>query len=70
MAEATENDLRERIENAAYEKLPVAKIQPNPFQPRRFFEQDALRGLGESIKQMGLLEDVLVRPAGDHFEWS
>jgi ParB/RepB/Spo0J family partition protein len=61
-------DLRERIEGAAYAKVPVDKIRPNPFQPRRFFEQDALRGLGESIKQMGLLEDVLVRPAGDGYE--
>jgi ParB family transcriptional regulator, chromosome partitioning protein len=68
MSDVSPNDLRERIENAAYAKLPVAKIRPNPFQPRRFFEQDALRGLGESIKQMGLLEDVLVRPAGDGYE--
>lgn len=68
MPEATETDLRLRIENAAYAKLPVKDIRPNPFQPRRFFEQDALRGLGESIKQMGLLEDVLVRPAGDGYE--
>ncbi|GEM_PF-4619511 len=62
------DDLRQRIENAAYAKLAVETIVPNPFQPRRFFEQDALRGLGESIKQMGLLEDVLVRPSGEGYE--
>lgn len=61
-------ETRERIEGARYMKIPVGQIQPNPYQPRRFFDQRALRSLAESIKQIGLLEDILVRPKGDHYE--
>jgi ParB/RepB/Spo0J family partition protein len=61
-------ETRARIEGARYLKIAVSQIQPNPHQPRRFFNQETLRSLAESIKQIGLLEDVLVRPKGDHYE--
>jgi ParB family chromosome partitioning protein len=41
---------------------------PNPRQPRRFFDSDALRGLAVSIRKVGLLEDILVRPSGEKYE--
>lgn len=64
----SESDLSERVARARYEQLPIEKVQPNPDQPRRFFDQDALRALADSIQQVGLLEDILVRPKGDHYE--
>jgi ParB/RepB/Spo0J family partition protein len=60
--------LSERVAHARYEKLPIEKVQPNPDQPRRFFDKEALRALADSIQQVGLLEDILVRPKGDHYE--
>lgn len=48
-------------------KLPVAKIDPNPVQPRTRFDTDALRKLADSIQRDGLLQPVLVRLAGDRY---
>ncbi|MDE6182634.1 MAG: ParB/RepB/Spo0J family partition protein, partial [Eubacteriales bacterium] len=41
--------------------LPVAKIIPNPYQPRKIFNQNALVDLAESIKIYGVLEPICVR---------
>jgi ParB family chromosome partitioning protein len=49
-------------------ELPVGQIRPNPHQPRSEFAQDDLRELAESIREVGLLQPVVVRPAGDGFE--
>jgi len=48
--------------------LPLAQIQPNPFQPRRHFEPEALAELAASIRAQGVLQPVLVRPLGSGFE--
>lgn len=59
--------LSERVRCAAYRPVPVDQIEPNPEQPRRFFDQEALRALADSIKSIGLLEDILVTPRGDKY---
>jgi ParB family chromosome partitioning protein len=41
--------------------VPVELIDPNPNQPRHTFDEEALLALGESIKQRGVLQPVLVR---------
>jgi ParB family transcriptional regulator, chromosome partitioning protein len=41
--------------------LPVASIQPNPWQPRKLFSDDGLASLAESIREVGLVEPVVVR---------
>ncbi|HEX7089300.1 MAG TPA: ParB/RepB/Spo0J family partition protein [Longimicrobiales bacterium] len=43
--------------------VPIADIAPNPFQPRREFREEELAELAESIRQNGLLQPVVVRPA-------
>jgi ParB family transcriptional regulator, chromosome partitioning protein len=40
--------------------IEVEKIQPNPYQPRREFEQDKLRDLADSIRQYGVLQPLVV----------
>ncbi len=47
------------------QKLFIRDIIPNPNQPRRTFQKDALQELAESIKQFGVLQPILVRPAKD-----
>ncbi|MFN5317762.1 MAG: ParB/RepB/Spo0J family partition protein [Bacteroidia bacterium] len=44
--------------------LPVNQIEANPFQPRSFFEEEALNELAESIRHMGLIQPVTVRKMG------
>jgi ParB family chromosome partitioning protein len=43
-------------------RLPVDLIAPNPRQPRQSFDQDALFGLSESVRERGVIQPVLVRP--------
>ena len=49
-------------------ELPIASIRPNPYQPRAHFDEEALGELSDSIREVGLLQPVLVRPAGDGYE--
>lgn len=44
-------------------ELAVEDISPNPDQPRKHFDQDALRSLAESIRERGVLEPIIVRPS-------
>jgi len=50
------------------QRIPVSRIRPNPFQPRREFEPEALAELEASIKANGLLQPVTVRRKGDSYE--
>ncbi|MDN4165258.1 ParB/RepB/Spo0J family partition protein [Cytophagales bacterium LB-30] len=42
-------------------EIPVEEIETNPFQPRTFFDQEALRELSESIKVQGIIQPITVR---------
>lgn len=42
-------------------RIPVDMIEPNPFQPRMSFDQDALQELAVSIKTFGLIQPITVR---------
>ena len=54
---------------AHYREISVSAITPNPRQPRRTFDEEALEELAESIRQVGLLQPVVVRAAGpDRYE--
>jgi ParB family chromosome partitioning protein len=44
--------------------LSIASIEANPFQPRSFFEEEALKELAASIQEMGLIQPVTVRKMG------
>jgi ParB family transcriptional regulator, chromosome partitioning protein len=44
-----------------YRNIPVDKIAPNPFQPRRKFDELKLQELAESLNEEGMLEPILVR---------
>jgi len=57
------------VEGAHFAELPVSAITPNPRQPRQVFDEDAMAELVHSVKEIGLLQPVVVRPAGDgHYE--
>ena len=49
-------------------ELEIERISPNPFQPRRQFEGEALDELEASIRENGLLQPLVVRPSGPDFE--
>ncbi len=50
-------------------EVPVDLVAPNPDQPRRNFDEEALLGLADSLRARGVLQPVLVRPvAGGRYE--
>ncbi|MFI6470554.1 ParB/RepB/Spo0J family partition protein [Streptomyces sp. NPDC050516] len=49
---------------AFFAELPIDSITPNPRQPREVFDEDALSELVTSIKEVGLLQPVVVRQTG------
>jgi len=48
--------------------LPIAWLQPNPFQPRKTFVAEELEELASSIREKGVLQPILVRPAAGSTE--
>ena len=50
------------------QELPIGIIRPNPYQPREQFDEETLSRLADSIREVGLLQPVLVRPADDGYE--
>ncbi|MDP9393393.1 MAG: ParB/RepB/Spo0J family partition protein [Actinomycetota bacterium] len=53
---------------AYFREIPLDAVVPNPRQPRQVFDEDALAELVASIRAVGLLQPVVVRPAGGRFE--
>lgn len=51
----------EPIAGAYFEEIATGSITPNPRQPRRTFDEDALDELASSIREVGLLQPVVVR---------
>jgi ParB family chromosome partitioning protein len=56
------------VPGAAFASIPVEQIQPNPQQPRDVFEPEAFQELVHSVKEFGVLQPIVVRPAGDGFQ--
>lgn len=48
--------------------VKITKVEPNREQPRKFFDEDALQELADSIKQFGLLQPILVQDRKDYYE--
>jgi ParB family chromosome partitioning protein len=46
-------------------EIPTTEIRPNPQQPREHFDEEALAALADSIREVGILQPVLVRAAED-----
>ena len=50
---------------SARQHIALTWLQPGAFQPRRHFDEEALKGLADSIKERGILEPLVVRPIKD-----
>jgi ParB family chromosome partitioning protein len=56
-------DDRERVQ-----RVPLDRVQPCPFQPRKDFTPESLQELADSIKEQGIIQPLIVRRKGDRFE--
>ena len=50
--------------NSPYKMLPIYKVEPNPDQPRRDFDEEELEALSESIAVHGIIQPLTVRETG------
>ncbi len=53
---------------AGLQELSIGLVRPNPLQPRRAFDEESLEGLTDSVRELGVLQPVLVRATDDGFE--
>ena len=61
-----------RCAGASFAELPVDAIRPNAAQPRQVFDEEAMAELVHSIREVGLLQPVVVRrgrPTGRATSW-
>jgi ParB family chromosome partitioning protein len=49
-------------------EIDVARIKPNPNQPRMQFDEESLAELADSIGQRGVLQPILLRPNGEDYQ--
>ena len=49
-------------------EIDIDRIQRGRYQPRQVFEPEALQELADSIRAQGVVQPIVVRPEGDHFE--
>ncbi len=55
-------------QGAGLVEVPVSAVDPNPRQPRREFPEEALAALARSIREVGVLQPVVVRPREEGYE--
>ncbi len=55
-------------QRASVVNIPLEKIRVGKFQPRYIVDEGELQELAASIRQVGIIQPILVRPAGDYFE--
>ena len=54
--------------NGAKNELDISLVRPNPYQPRRIFDESKLNDLANSIKEHGVFSPIIVRPCNDYYE--
>lgn len=50
------------VPGASYGEIPVEQIRPNPRQPRSVFDEDDMAELVHSIREIGVLQPIVIRP--------
>ena len=65
---AAQDAAEETAKPRGVREVELARIRPNPAQPRVQFDEESIAELAESIAQRGVLQPVLLRPDGDDFQ--
>jgi ParB family chromosome partitioning protein len=56
--------VQQLVGGSYFAEIPLDAVAPNPRQPRQVFDEDAMAELVHSIREVGLLQPVVVRPLG------
>lgn len=60
-------DVTEERNDSPYKLLPIHKVEPNPNQPRKDFDEEELQALADSIAKHGVMQPLTVREAGSGY---
>ncbi|MDI2586442.1 MULTISPECIES: ParB/RepB/Spo0J family partition protein [unclassified Psychrobacillus] len=58
----------DQLKTERVEQISLTDIKPNPYQPRKVFDQEAMKELTESIKEHGVLQPIILRKKGSKYE--
>ncbi len=64
----TLSDTENNTNNTSLQNIPLTDISPNPYQPRKKWDESDLRNLIESIKANGVLQPIIVRKSTDGYQ--
>jgi len=53
------------VQSGALREVPVSAVRPNPLQPRKHFDEESLASLAASVRELGVLQPILVRELDD-----
>lgn len=67
-AAAALKDAGKKPEEQGEHLVPISMVEPNKRQPRKVFREESLRELAESIKNVGVIQPLLVQKNGDFYE--
>ena len=65
---ATDSQIPKQTTMQEVKSLPTREIKPSPMNPRKSFDEDAIKELAASIRQHGLLQPITVRPKDGMYE--
>lgn len=67
-AASAEKELLPKIAGAQFKLLPVDRLQPGRYQPRKMFDETSLQELANSIKSQGIIQPIVVRLMNNGYE--
>lgn len=56
-----ESNIMETAEESDIKEIPISEVRPNPYQPRKTFNEEALNDLALSIKNYGVFQPIIVK---------
>ena len=62
------SDYQREEEGEGILEIDINKIEPNKNQPRRYFDEESLLELAESLKNYGIIQPIVVKKVEDYYE--
>ena len=59
--QSMENKIYESSTNEEVVEIPLEELRPNPYQPRKVFDEEALQDLADSIKEHGVFQPIIIK---------
>ncbi len=63
-----EEKIMETVDEEEIKEIPLSKLRVNPYQPRKTFNEEALKELAESIKEHGVIQPIIVKKSIKDYE--